>query len=262
MKGIFICMKVAAIIQARYGSSRLPGKILMDLCGKPVLQRVIERVRRSKYVNEVFVVTSIGRENLPVLRLCADLGVRVFAGAEDDVLDRYYQLAKLVKPDYIVRVTADCPCFDWELLDRALSAMSSNTDYLSDFDETLPDGLDLEIVRFEALERSWHEAQMASEREHVTQYIRKHPEIFRLQNFCSPIEGIGHLRWTLVEAEDFTLIQSIYRHFIAEGKEDFLTGGILEYVQENPKLSQINAKYARNEGLAKSIREDKIAEQL
>ena len=116
MKGIFICMKVAAIIQARYGSSRLPGKILMDLCGKPVLQRVIERVRRSKYVNEVFVVTSIGRENLPVLRLCADLGVRVFAGAEDDVLDRYYQLAKLVKPDYIVRVTADCPCFDWELL--------------------------------------------------------------------------------------------------------------------------------------------------
>ena len=120
-------------------------------------------------------MTSIGRENLPVLRLCADLGVRVFAGAEDDVLDRYYQLAKLVKPDYIVRVTADCPCFDWELLDRALSAMSSNTDYLSDFDETLPDGLDLEIVRFEALERSWHEAQMASEREHVTQYIRKTP---------------------------------------------------------------------------------------
>lgn len=255
-------MKIAAIIQARYGSSRLPGKILMDLYGKPVLQRVIERVRRSKYIDEAFVVTSIGRENLPVLRLCADLGVRVFAGAEDDVLDRYYQLAKLIKPDYVVRVTADCPCFDWEFLDRAISAMSLDTDYLADFDETLPDGLDLEIVRFEALKRSWHEAQMVSEREHVTQYIRKHPEAFRLQNFRSPIEGIGRLRWTLDEAEDFTLIQSIYGHFIAEGREDFLTGDILGYLRENPKLSQINARYARNEGLVKSIREDKIAEQL
>lgn len=255
-------MRYAAMIQARCGSSRLPGKILMDLCGKPVLQRVIERVRRSRYIDETFVVTSIGQENLPVLRLCADLGVRGFAGSEDDVLDRYYQLAKLVKPDYVVRVTADCPCYDWELLDSAVSSMSADADYLSDFEETLPDGLDLEIIRFEALKRSWQEARLASEREHVSQYIRKHPELFALQNFQSPIKGIGHLRWTLDEAEDYNLIRNIYEHFLESGKEDFLMGDILEYLRGNPELSQINAKYARNEGLAKSLEEDKIAEQL
>lgn len=255
-------MRYAAMIQARCGSSRLPGKILMDLCGKPVLQRVIERVQRSKYIDEVFVVTSIGRENLPVLRLCADLGIRVFAGAEDDVLDRYYQLAKLVKPDYVARITADCPCFDWGLLDQAVSTMPEDADYLSDLDETLPDGLDLEVIRFDALKRAWQEARLTSEREHVTQYIRKHPELFSIQNFRSPIEGIGHLRWTLDEAEDYTLIQTIYKHFHGVGNEDFLTGDILNYLRENPELSQINAKYARNEGLAKSLREDKLAEQF
>lgn len=255
-------MKTAAMIQARYGSSRLPGKILIDLCGKPVLQRVIERVQRSQYIDEVFVVTSIGPENLPVLRLCAGLGIRVFAGSEDDVLDRYYQLAKLVKLDYVVRITADCPCYDWELLDSAISGMSAEADYLSDFGETLPDGLDLEIIRFEALKRSWQEAQLTSEREHVTQYIRKHPELFSLQNFQSPIAGIGHLRWTLDEAEDYDLIRNIYGHFLECGKEDFLTKDILEYLRGNPELGQINAKYARNEGLVKSLQEDKIAERL
>lgn len=255
-------MKFAAMIQARYGSSRLPGKILMVLCGKPVLQHVIERVQRSKYIDEVFVVTSIGQENLPVLQLCAGLGVRVFSGAEDDVLDRYYQLAKLIQPDYIVRVTADCPCYDWELLDSAIAGMSTDSDYLLDFGETLPDGLDLEIIRFDSLKQAWQEARLTSEREHVTQYIRKHPELFTVQNFQSPIEGIGHLRWTLDEPEDYTLIQKIYEHFLEKGKEDFLTKDILEYLKENPGLSRINAKYTRNEGLAKSLREDKFIEQL
>lgn len=255
-------MRYVAMIQARCGSSRLPGKILMDLCGKPVLQRVIERVQRSKLLDEVFVVTSIGKENLPVLRLCSDLGIRVFAGAENDVLDRYYQLAKLVRPDYVVRVTADCPCFDWELLDLAISSMSTEMDYLADFGETLPDGLDLEVIRFGALKRAWREAQMTSEREHVTQYIRKHPELFSAQNFQSPVDEIGHLRWTLDEAEDYTLIQNIYSHFLEEGKECFVMTDILSYLNENPELCRINEKYTRNEGLAKSLCEDRVVQQL
>lgn len=255
-------MKYLAMIQARYGSSRLPGKILMDLCGKPVLQRVIERVRQSKYVDETIVLTSVDRENLPVLRLCADLGVRVFAGAEDDVLDRYYQMAKMIKPDYVVRVTADCPCFDWILLDKAIECMTPDVDYLWDADETLPDGLDLEIVKYKALERSWQEAKLMSEREHVTLYVRKHPELFSIQNFTCPVEGVGHLRWTLDEIEDYTLIQKIYRHFIDIEKENFLLEDILIYMQKNPQLSKINAKYVRNEGLAKSLREDYIVEQF
>ncbi len=255
-------MRYAAMIQARYGSSRLPGKILMDLCGKPVLQRVIERVQKSKYMDEVIVVTSIDRQNLPVLKLCADLGIRVFTGSENDVLDRYYQMAKLIRPDYVVRITADCPCFDWTLLDQAVESMSPETDYLSDFGETLPDGLDLEIMKFTALKFAWQEARLSSEREHVTQYIRKNPEQFCHRNFSSPIEGIGHLRWTLDEKEDYTLISKIYQYFLAKGQEHFLTKDILDFLEKNPELRQINKKYARNEGLAKSLSEDKIVEQL
>lgn len=255
-------MRYLAMIQARYGSSRMPGKILMSLCGKPVLQRVIERVQRSKNIDEVIVVTSVDKQNLPVLRLCADLGVQVFAGAEDDVLDRYYQMAKLVRPDYVVRVTADCPCYDWSILDRAIESMPPEANYLTDFGETLPDGLDIEIIKFSALKTAWQKANLASEREHVTQYIRKHPEEFQHKNFVCPFGDLGYLRWTLDEQEDFTLIEKIYSHFLSMGREDFLTQDILEFIGENPELSKINARYARNEGLAKSLREDKIVEQL
>lgn len=255
-------MRYSAMIQARYGSSRLPGKILMNMGGKPVLQRVIERVQRSQYIDEAIVVTSVDKQNLPVLRLCADLGVQVFAGAEDDVLDRYYQMAKLIKPDYVVRVTADCPCYDWSILDQAIESMTPETDYLADFGETLPDGLDIEIIKFSALKIAWQKANLASEREHVTQYIRKHPEEFRHRNFTCPFGSLGYFRWTLDEQEDFVLIEKIYNHFLSMGREDFLTQDILEFISANPGLSKINAKYARNEGLAKSLLEDKIVERI
>ena len=255
-------MRYAAMIQARYGSSRLPGKILMDIAGKPVLHGVLERVQRSRHLEETVVVTSVNKQNLPVLRLCADLGVRVFAGSEDDVLDRYYQMAKLIQPDYIVRVTADCPCYDWSILDRAIESMPPEADYLSDFGETLPDGLDIEIIKFSALQLAWQKAELASEREHVTQYIRKHPEEFQHKNFACPFGALGHLRWTLDEREDFVLVEAIYNHFFAIGREDFLTQDILAFISEKPDLSRINAKYARNEGLARSLREDKVVANL
>ena len=123
-------MKYVVMIQARCGSTRLPNKVLKPLCGKPALQRMIERVQRSSLVDEVMVITSINKENLPILALCADLGVRCGVGAEDDVLDRYYQTAKLLKPEYVIRLTADCPCFDAELLDLALSQMEPDADYV------------------------------------------------------------------------------------------------------------------------------------
>ena len=122
-------MKYLAMIQARCGSTRLPNKVLLNLYGKPVLQRMMERVRRSSLVDEVMVVTSIEKSNLPILKLCAELDVRVGVGSEQDVLDRYYQTARLLKPDYVIRLTADCPCFDSELLDSALRTMKPDTDY-------------------------------------------------------------------------------------------------------------------------------------
>ena len=252
-------MKYLVMIQARCGSTRLPNKVMKDLCGKPALQRMIERVQRSKLVDEVMVVTSIEKNNLPILKLCANLGVRVGVGSEDDVLDRYYQTAKLLKPEYIIRLTADCPCFDAELLDDALSSIKEDTDYLGMLSESFADGLDIQIITYKALERSWREAVHSFEREHVTQYAIRHPELFLLQDFKSPIGYFGNHRWTVDEPEDFEVVERIYNHFVNEmNTEEFGYRDIIKYLDDHPEIKQINDKFKRDEGLAKSIREDRI----
>ena len=252
-------MKYLVLIQARCGSTRLPNKVMRDLCGKPLLQRMIDRVKCSVLVDEVMVVTSIEKNNLPILRLCAELDVRVGVGSENDVLDRYYQTARLLNPEYVVRLTADCPCFDATLLDEAISLMGSEADYCGMLTESFADGLDLEIIKFSALEKAWLEANHSFEREHVTQYIVRHPELFNLQNFESPIGYFGDHRWTVDEPEDFEVVKRIYEHFnnlqlgMAFGYTD-----VLRYLNEHPEIRDINKQYTRNEGLAKSIREDYI----
>ncbi len=252
-------MNYLVMIQARCGSTRLPNKVLKDLCGKPALQRMIERVQKSKAVDEVMVVTSIEKNNLPILKLCAEVGVRVGIGSEDDVLDRFYQTAKLIGPKYVIRLTADCPCFDSELLDLAISEMAPATDYMGMTSESFADGLDLEIMRFSALEKAWREARHSFEREHVTQYIVRHPELYKLQNFESPIGYFGDHRWTVDEPEDFEVVRKIYEYFLKEGKEEiFGYRDIIGFLAEHPEIREINKKYTRNEGLSKSIKEDRI----
>ncbi len=257
-------MKYLALIQARCGSTRLPNKVLKDLCGKPALQRMIERVQRSKLLDEVMIITSIEKNNLPLIHLCSGLGIRIGIGSEDDVLDRYYQTARLIRPEYVIRLTADCPCFDAGLLDEALSSMKPEADYMAMISEEFADGLDLEIMKFNALEQSWHEAHHSFEREHVTQYIKRHPELFKLQDFRSPIGYFGEQRWTVDEPEDFEVVTRIYNHFLTEtDKEaDFNYKDVLAFMKSHPEIAAINAKYTRNEGLAKSIREDHIISNL
>ena len=245
-------MQYLALIQARYGSSRLPGKVMEPLCGKPLLQHVIERVGKSRHVEEVAVVTSVKPRNAPIVRLCDDLGIRVFSGSENDVLDRFYQFAKRIKPQYIVRVTADCPCYDWQLLDMAIE-QSDGCDYCGDMAETLPDGLDIEICRFSALEQAWREAALPPEREHVTQYIRKHPEWFQIKEFRCPTAGISHHRWTVDEPEDLQLVKAVFEHFYGLGQPDFTYRDVLEFLEAHPEIMRLNAKITRNEGLAKSL---------
>ncbi len=251
-------MQNLVLIQARMGSSRLPNKVLKDICGKPDLQWVIERVRRSKKADEVMVITSIEKENLPLIRLCTELGVRVFVGSENDVLDRYYQAAKLIRPHKIVRITADCPMFDWRYLDNALEVFEEDTDYLWMGENAFPDGLDLEIFRLESLEKAWNEAKLQSEREHVTLYYRNNPDRFKIQIYDFPIKGTGHYRWTLDEDKDYEMISRVYEHFISVGKPDFVTEDIIKYLGDNPDVEKINSMFERNEGLAKSIREDRV----
>ena len=251
-------MDYLVLIQARCGSTRFPNKVLADLAGKPELQWVIERVRRSKMIDEVMVITSIEKNNLPLIRLCAELDTRIFVGSENDVLDRYYQAARLLNPKYVIRITADCPMFDWRYLDMAITQMKEEADYLADFHETFPDGLDIEVMKYDVLCKAWEDAKMASEREHVTQYIRKHPEIFILQDFQCPIPQIGDKRWTLDEDKDYEMIGKVYNYFLKNGKEDFVTEDVLTYLGNNPEIEIINAGIGRNEGLQKSLQNDYI----
>ncbi len=251
-------MKYLVLIQARCGSSRLPNKVMKEIAGKTDLQWVIERIKRSKKIDEVMVITSIEKNNLPLIRLCTELGIRIFVGSEEDVLDRFYQAAKLIQPQYVIRITADCPLFDWNYLDMAIEQLKEETDYLTGFTESFPDGLDIEIIKYSALKCSWNEAVLASEREHVTQYIRKHPEKFLHQNLECPIKNIGNKRWTLDEDEDFEMISLVYDYFVSKGKEDFVTQDIIDFLEGHPEIEDINKKFARNEGLAKSLANDKV----
>jgi len=252
-------MKYLAAIQARYGSTRLPGKILMDLAGKPVLQRVIERAEKSRNIDEVIVITSISKADVKTVNLVSSLGYRVIAGSENDVLDRYYQSTKLFDPEYVIRITGDCPLYDADMLDLAISRMDADTDYMASLTETIADGLDIEVFRFSALKYAWENAKLASEREHVTLYIKNHPEIFKLQDFLCPLGDLNKERWSLDEPEDYKLLSEIYSHF---GNYDFDTKDVLDFLDANPGLRDINGFYGRNEGLEKSLAEDYILNDL
>lgn len=247
-------MKYLALIQARCGSSRLPNKVLLDLNGKTVLERVVERAQRIRAVDEVVVATSINPENLPLIELMAKNKIRVFAGSEDDVLDRFYQVAKLLKPKYVIRITADCPVLDYKILDAAVKEMKAETDYIGDLHSTLADGLSVEIMKFSALARAWKDAELQSEREHVTVYIKNNKNKFNIQNFTSPYLGIENKRWTVDYPNDYELIRRIYGHF---GERDFVTKDILKFLEKNPEFEEINSGNKRHEGLMKSLANDR-----
>ena len=252
-------MKYLVIIQARCGSTRLPSKVLKDVEGKTALEQMLNRVSRSARVDEIMVATTINPEDLPIVNLVSGLGYRVFAGDSGDVLDRYYQAAKLIRPEYVVRLAADYPLFDWRLLDEAIDELNEESDDLCSYTETFPDGEDLEIFRFSVLEEIWKKARLSSEREHVTLYVKNHPEIYKLQNYECKFGNLKDERWTLDEPEDLEVIRAVYRHFAP--RTDFSMEEIYRFLQEHPEIRELNQKYIRNEGLLISLAEDKVIEQ-
>ena len=173
------------------------------------------------------------------------------------MLDRVSK-SKMI-PDYVIRLTADCPLFDYRVLDEAISELRSDTDYLTELSETFPDGQDIEIMKYSVLEEAWKNADMMSEREHVTLYIRNHKEKFRIQDFACKIGNLNKERWTLDEPKDFELITNIYNHFLPNN--DFTMKEVYDYLQSHPEVHSINNMINRNEGLAKSILSDKKIEK-
>ena len=247
-------MKYIAMIQARTGSRRYPSKILEDVFGKTILERVIERVSLSKKIDEVIILTTYKKEDLKIVKLASKIGIRVFVGSSSNVLDRYYQAAKLLKPDFIIRITSDCPLFDPYELDKAIDSMDDELENLAMISETFPDGLDFEIVKFSAFRRMWEKAKLKSELEHVTLYIKNNPNLFKRKDFKCYLGNLREQRWTIDEKEDLIFIKKIYEHFLP--RTDFNMEEIFKFLKANPDILKINNKFIRNEGLILSLKND------
>jgi spore coat polysaccharide biosynthesis protein SpsF len=253
-------MKIIAFLQARMGSARLPGKVLKPLLGAPMLIRQIERVRRSCLIEKLVVVTSVDASDAALADVLSQAGVVIFRGSLDDVLDRFYQAAKPYQPEHVVRLTGDCPLTDPTLIDEAINAhLCSEADYTSTaLNPTYPDGLDVEVIRFSALERAWRETDSPSTREHVTPYIYHHPELFRLKS-VEQLENMSDLRWTVDEPADFVFVERVYGELYPVNPF-FAMSDVLVLLEKRPELLKINTQFKRNEGYAKSIiRQHKIS---
>ena len=231
-------MKIIAIVQARMGSTRLPGKVLKDLAGRTVLERVVSRVERCRLVQETIVATSTNPADDRIVEECARLRVRVFRGSETDVLDRYFRAAEAAAAQAIVRITSDCPLIDPELSDRTVQAfLDERADYASNvLERTYPRGLDTEVMMLEALRIAFHEAKAAPQREHVTPFLYQHPERFRLVSVKGERDYSQH-RWTLDTPEDLEFLQAVYARL---GDEAFTWQDALRLVEDKPGLTEIN----------------------
>jgi len=233
-------MKVVGIVQARMGSSRLPGKVLRPLAGEPMLARVVSRLSRAGSIDEVVVATSDHFRERPIVELCRARHWSFFRGSEHDVLDRHYCAAIAHKADVVVRVTSDCPLIDPEIVDAVVSALLANpaSDAASNVipHRTFPRGLDAEAVRVTALERAWREDTNPAWREHVTQYIHRRPELFRITSVTNG-EDLSELRWTVDTTEDLELLRRIYGHF---PDDRFAWRDVLSLLERHPDWLELN----------------------
>ena len=232
-------MKIVAIVQARMGSSRLPRKVLKDLGGATVLDRVLNRLGRSWLIQESVVATTIEPADDAIVEHCERTGRKVFRGSEQDVLDRYYQAAKYVNADVVVRITSDCPVIDPEVTDATVHAfLDRHADYASNvLVRTYPRGLDTEVMTVQALERAWRESTKPYQREHVTPYIYENPQEFKLHGIENDTDCSRH-RWTVDTPEDLQLLRAIYERF--GGRDDFGWREVLKLVESDPSLAEIN----------------------
>lgn len=235
-------MKIAAIIQARMTSTRLPGKVLMDISGKPMLWHIVERLKYSKKIGEVILAIPDTKQNDFLEKFAEDNDLKYFRGSEEDVLSRYYEAAKKFRTDVIVRITSDCPLVDPEIVDMIIEKhLNSDADYTSNtIKRTFPRGLDTEVFDFNILEKTRKNAKENYQREHVTPYIYENPNEFKLQS----VEVKGkfekpNLRLTVDTKEDLILIRRVYE-YLYKPKDIFYIGDIINLFNKYPQLSLIN----------------------
>ena len=252
-------MSTKAIVQVRMGSTRLAGKVLKTLHGRTVLEHVISRIRGANTVSGVVVATTVDPLDDAIEDVCRRLAVACYRGSQDDVLERFYEAATLYEVDTVVRVTADDPLKDPAIVDLAVRLYnSSSADYVSNtIKPTYPEGLDIEVFSYRALTRAHHEATLPSEREHVTPYLWKNPEMFKLVNFTHSTD-LSHLRWTLDNERDWAFVCAVYDELYDSGRI-FLMDDVLGLLEHRPDLSKLNTGTPRNEGYLKSLKAETSA---
>lgn len=235
-------MNTIAIIQARMGSTRLPGKVLKKILGKPMLELQLERIKKAKLIDRIVVATTTKLQDDPIVLLTKKLKVAVYRGSEVNVLDRYYQAAHKYQADIVVRLTGDCPLIDPTLIDQAINVLKTGDyDYVSNVHiRSFPRGMDVEVFNFPTLRKSWHRAKTTYDREHATAYIYSHPRHFRLKVILAP-QNLRRpdLRLTVDEPDDLKLIRQIYQRLYPQ-KPNFNLQDIIILLDQHPKLTTIN----------------------
>lgn len=259
--------QTTAVLQARFGSSRLPGKVLKPLRGVPMLLRQIERLQRSHTLDSIVVATSTDADDDAVTEVARKAGVLVVRGPLDDVLQRFVRVNIEHPCDVMVRVTADCPLISPRVVDDVVECfLESNVDYVSNtLSPTYPDGLDVEVFDPDILTQLTSENLDIAEREHVTLGIYRRPDRFRVLNFRDP-EGLDHadLRWTVDTADDLAFVEAIYEHFLP-ATPDFEYEDILAFLTDHPELSRTQSHARRNaalDGLDTGVMQHQQAEEL
>ncbi|MCF7917298.1 MAG: glycosyltransferase family protein [Candidatus Omnitrophica bacterium] len=234
--------KRIAIIQARMGSTRLPGKILKDIKGRSMLWHVVDRVDYSNLIDKIVIATTEDKEDDKIENFCKTNNVYFYRGNQEDVLDRYYQTAKNYQADLIIRITSDCPLIDPCIIDKAITHYLDNeekADYVSNtLERTYPRGMDVEVFPFRALEIAWQKAKEEYQREHVTPYIYENPDTFNLS--CIKNENdLSYLRLTVDEEKDLELVREIYKK-LYQKYNIFYLKDILGLFKKYPELELIN----------------------
>lgn len=251
-------MKIIAVTQARVGSTRLPAKILKVVNGETLLETHLKRILKSKRITSLKVATTTEDGSDQIVEIAAKVGVRSFKGSVNDVLDRFYQTVKDDKPDYVVRLTSDCPLIDANIIDQVIDlAIESGADYVSNtLDLSYPDGMDCECFKFSALEKAWKEATLKSDREHVTPYLWRNStlkggDIFKSECLRNG-EDWSDIRITVDTPEDFEVIRQILLDLGADKEcKDYV-----EFIKRHKEISDINSSFGRNEGYEKSLKQD------
>lgn len=240
-------MSVNAIIQARCGSTRFPNKVFALIDGKPLIWHVVNRLKYATKIDNIIVATTVSEKDDKIEEWCKENSVHCFRGSEENVLNRYYSASEAFPSDYVVRITADDPFKEPKVIDAVVSKLiEEGYDHVTNnLPPSFPEGLDCEAFKKSALDRSEKEAETAFEREHVTQYIYHHPEIFKIGN-VSNVENLSYLRWTVDKDVDFEMVKAVYAHRNPSNKGILLMDEILDILKSNPEIAKINSEVERS----------------